>query len=196
MKVAGIIVAAGFSRRMGRDKLLLPVQGVPAVERVVRAAMCARLDERILVFRQPAVAAIGRRYGCTLIANDQAAAGQSTSLRLGAAAAAADATGLLFMVGDQPLLTAAVLDRLLDAHDAGPDRILVASYDGRPGNPVLFPAQVRADLLQAAGDQGGRQCVATRPELVLRVEMPDPAAGLDMDTPAAYERMQTIQELI
>ena len=194
MKVAGIIVAAGFSRRMGRDKLLLPVAGIASVERVVLAALKARLDERIMVFRDSAIAAIGRRYGCTVIENDRAAEGQSTSLRLGAAAAAADATGLVFMVGDQPLLDVAVIDRLIDAHEARPDRILVASYDGRPGNPVLFPAHMRSELLQATGDQGGRQCVAAWPELVLQVEMPDSAAGLDMDTPEAYERMQIIQE--
>ena len=190
MKVAGIIVAAGFSQRMGRDKLLLPVAGIASIERVAQAALHARLDERIMVFRDPAIAAIGQHYGCILVENDRAAEGQSTSLRLGTAAAAADATGLLFMVGDQPLLDATVIDRLIDAHEVRPDRILVACYDGRPGNPVLFPAQVRGDLLLATGDQGGRQCVAARPELVERVTMPESAAGMDMDTPAAYARVQ------
>ena len=61
--ISGIILASGFSKRMEKEKLLLPVGGVALVERVIRAAQASRLDEVILIYQKEEIEKIGRKYG-------------------------------------------------------------------------------------------------------------------------------------
>ncbi len=173
---------------MQHDKLLLPVHEVPAVERVIRAAAGSGLGETILVWRVPAVKAIGETCGVRTVCNPEAAAGQSASVRYGLAAAHKRACGWMFLVGDQPFVTAGLIDVLIDAARKNPVKIIVPDYEGLPGNPVIFPVRFREQLLGLQGDEGGRAVIRRFPGDVLAVPVKNAVLGLDIDTSEAYNK--------
>jgi len=185
--ITGIILASGFSRRMRQDKLLLPVDGMPAAECVIRAADASLLDEIVLVYREAAVRELARAFRCRAVYNPDAAEGQSAAVRAGITAARPDAEAYLFMVGDQPRMTASVINRLIAAWQEKRDAIVVPVYTAKRGNPVLFSAALKDELLALQGDEGGRSILERKMDMVYFVDVEDPSAGADIDTPEDYE---------
>ena len=177
---------------MQQDKLLMKVGGVPVVERVIRAASSSKLSTVVLVYRSDAVMNIGRRLGVTCVANPDAGEGQSAAVRLGVHLSLPDSRGYMFLVGDQPFIQAATINRLLDAWVKRPGSITVPLYSGRRGNPVIFPADLRNELLALAGDTGGRVLLETFRDRVQPVDFCDAAAGIDIDTREEYDSILSI----
>ncbi|SHJ76276.1 molybdenum cofactor cytidylyltransferase [Geosporobacter subterraneus DSM 17957] len=188
--VAGIIMAAGFSKRMGSEKLLLPVEGMPMVERVIRAAIGGGLEEIIFIYRRQELKALAEKYGLKTVYNGAASEGQSASLKLGIAAASLEAEGYLFFVGDQIFLTPSVIHQLLAAFHQNPQGIIVPVYKEKRGNPVLFPKGLREELMQVEGDQGGRGLLEKYKERVVWLPIEEENADIDVDTPEQYQSIE------
>lgn len=191
--IAAVVIASGYSRRMGRSKLSLELGGATFLERAVRAATMARQVGRCIVVVRPEDATLvsGREGGGTpveLLLNDEAAEGQSASIRLAAARLAEDpdCEAVIFSVVDQPFLTSEVFDTLAQAWMNGVGQILVASYGGQRGNPALFGRSYFGELQALAGDVGGREVIRCHPDAMAEIPMPDPAAGVDVDTWEEY----------
>ena len=185
--VTGIIMASGLSRRMGTDKLLLPVDGIAIVERVMQAADASRIDDIIVVYQNPAVRKLAERYRIRQAYNPDAAQGQSASVKAGVRAAAPDTGAYMFLTGDQPRINAAAINLLVNAWRSHKENIIIPVYGGRRGSPSVFPALLRDKLLALAGDTGGRAVIEQAPEIVRCIDMPDADAGIDIDTPEEYE---------
>ena len=187
--VAGIILAAGRSHRMGRTKPLLPLGGEPLVRHVARAALSSGLAEVIVVVgyrsREVGAALVGLGDRLGVVDNPDYADGQSGSLRAGLAAVDLRRAAVMVLLGDQPEIDSRVIDRLLAAHAATGAAIARPSYRGVPGHPVLFDRTVFPDLSRLRGDAGARSLIRARPSSVVSVEV-DASAPRDVDTPAAY----------
>lgn len=212
-RVSAILLAAGRGVRMGggRPKPLLPLAGRPLLHHVLAAALASGLAEVVVVLGHEAeavgaaVAAVAAPAGVAAapvaahnpagpprlacVVNPRYEEGQGTSVATGVAAAAPGATGYLFLLADQPLVRAPLIDRLLAEHAATPDRILVPTCDGRRGNPVLFPADLGPALARLEGDQGGRALLERAGERVRLIDVDDPAALTDLDTPDDLTRL-------
>src|SRR4051794_36036387 len=117
--VTGVILAAGFSRRLGRPKQLLPVDGKPLLQFAIDAALAADLTQVIVVLGIAAPAILDKvdLGRAQVVVNERAIDGQSTSIGAGMAAADANRSGTLLMIGDQPDLTSDDLNRVLMAFD-------------------------------------------------------------------------------
>jgi molybdenum cofactor cytidylyltransferase len=190
--VAAIILAAGRSSRMGSHKLLLPYKGRPIVNWVLVAACASQTDPVIIVLgheAQQVDAALQAERWFLAIHNPWYADGMSTSLRIGLAATPKNADGAIILLGDQPLITPEIIDAMIAESARDPDVIIAASYQGRRGNPVLFPRQYFGELEAITGDEGGRSVLARHPEQVRLVEIDDALAGLDVDTPEEYQTL-------
>ena len=187
MPVAGIILAAGLSRRMGQSKLLLPWEGRPILRHVVDAALGSQLAPLVVVTGAHAgdVAAVLQGLSIDLVHNPDYTSGLATSLRAGIRAVPKHASAALVMLGDQPRLTGEVIDRLLDAYRQSAAPIVAPFARGRRGNPVLFAHSLFPTLLEIEGDAGARAVVETYHDEVLGVEV-DAALFEDIDTPEAY----------
>lgn len=170
---------------MGRFKLLLPWRGRPVLAHVLGAVRDSAVAHRILVLGHEAAAirAAVDLAGFTVRDNPDYPAGQSTSMRVGLVAAPDGCTGYLFLLGDQPGITAAFIDGLIARHAAEPDRILVPTVDGCRTSPVLFPAEFRQALLEVTGDQGGRPVLEAHADRIRAVPVEDPALVRDLDEP-------------
>ncbi|MGE5679065.1 MAG: selenium cofactor biosynthesis protein YqeC [Pseudomonadota bacterium] len=188
-QVSGIILASGLSRRMGTNKLLLPLGGIPVIERILAETVRSKLEEVILVCAGEEVAEAGRRYGVKIVHNDFPQEGQSRSVRLGTAAAAEYADGLMFIVGDQPLVTADIINQLVQRFRTADCSAVVSYYKGRRGNPVIFSSRSREELMGLQGDSGGRVLLGKMEAGIEAVEFNDERPGIDIDTAEEYEKL-------
>jgi molybdenum cofactor cytidylyltransferase len=192
--LSAIVPAAGMSRRLGRNKLLLPFKGQPLIAHAVDTLMASKVDEIIVVLGHEADqvrAAIGVK-GVRLVENPDYRLGLNTSVRTGFAAVSVQTTGIMIYLADQPLLESGEVDFLIDAL-AGAGKanksIVVPLFRGQRGNPVIVKATYKASLLAITGETGCRRLIKQNPDQVLTVEMETDHVVRDIDTMEAYERL-------
>lgn len=180
--ISGIILASGFSRRMEKDKLLMEIEGMPLVERVIKACVDSNLDEVILIYRQKAVLDIGKKYKIKAIYNENAILGQSESLKLGVREAKG-AKAYMFFVGDQPFIKAELVNMLIDEYIKSQADILVPFYNGKRGMPTIISSSYKDELLGITGDKGARDLVNKYIHKTKKIYIEDERLGLDIDKP-------------
>jgi molybdenum cofactor cytidylyltransferase len=192
MFVSGVILAAGSSSRLGRPKQLLELDGEPVLRIVVRNALASRLGEVIVVLgalAEEIAGAVGD-LGQRVVENPDFREGQSTSLRTGLSTVASDADAVLFLLGDQPEVDVAIIDRVIDTFERTNFSIVQPVYGATPGNPVLLARALFPELLKVSGDQGARSLVVQRSREVERVVVSDGAPPGDVDTEEDYEALR------
>jgi CTP:molybdopterin cytidylyltransferase MocA len=178
--VAGLLLAAGEGRRFGRPKALVEVAGERLVDRGIRVLRGAGCSPVLVVAGAVTVEVIG----AVVVPNPDWRSGMGSSLRAGLAALPPGVPAVVVALVDQPRVTSEAVHRLLEARGSGA-RIAVATYGGRPRNPVLISAEYFGEVAeQAVGDVGARPFLRAHPELVTYVPCDDVAAPDDIDTPA------------
>jgi molybdenum cofactor cytidylyltransferase len=185
--VAALVLAAGRSRRMAPlNKLLVPdAAGLPMVARVVERVLASRARPVIVVTgheRERVEEALAGRPVLFTHAEDYVQ-GLSASLRAGLAALPPDAEGVMVCLGDMPLVTPEMLDRLMTAFDPEEGRaIVLPTYRGKQGNPMVWAARFIPDMAAITGDVGARHLLGAHLDVVHEVEMPTDAVLRDFDT--------------
>jgi CTP:molybdopterin cytidylyltransferase MocA len=189
--VLGVVLAAGGSTRMGRPKQLAGLDGRPLLAHVLAALEDAPVD-RVVVALGGAAAEVLERVELgraePLVVEDWAA-GMGHVMASALARAGDGWQAVVLLLGDQPLVPAAAVARVVDAWRAGAGPVVTATYGGRPGHPKLFDRSLLPDLLRLAGDTGARDLVAAHPEWVHRVEVGDLGSDADVDVEADLERV-------
>ncbi|MCQ4161350.1 molybdopterin-binding/glycosyltransferase family 2 protein [Roseomonas sp. GC11] len=186
-QVAALVLAAGRSRRMAPlNKLLVPdAKGVPMVARVVANVLDSRARPVIVVTgyeRERVEEALAGRPVLFTQTEDYNQ-GLSGSLKAGLAALPPEAEGVVVCLGDMPLVTGAMLDRLIAAFDPEEGRgIVMPTFRGKQGNPMLWARAFIPEMLQITGDVGARHLAGQYAEQVFEVEMADDAVLRDFDT--------------
>lgn len=197
-----IVLAAGFSRRMGRCKLTLTLDGEPLVRRAVRAALEAGLSPVLVTVRPDASpellqAVSGFDSRVELVPAPDASLGQAESLKAGiqrlVSSFAPLPPGVVVLLGDQPLVGAELVRKLAAFYLEKPECAAAPAYEGVRGNPVILPAGAFGEALRLSGDKGARGILAA---FGLRL-MPtnDTAAITDVDTWEAYESLSRAKPL-
>ncbi|MDO4549091.1 MAG: nucleotidyltransferase family protein [Clostridia bacterium] len=176
MKLGLVVMASGFSRRFGSNKLLHEIDGAPMIERVLDAIPDGY--HAVVVTRFPEVMRIARRRGLEAIEN--ALPHKSDTIRLGVERLR-DYPGICFMVADQPRIKPDTLKRLRLAFSRDASSIVRAGNGGIPGNPVIFPASLYAELSSLAPDESG-SAVIRRHENLVRIVQADMAELSDVDS--------------
>jgi molybdenum cofactor cytidylyltransferase len=184
--IVGVLLAAGTSTRFGdENKLLAALDGAPVVRHAAETLAASPVEASVAVVGHDAdrVAAPLDGLPIATVRNEEYRAGQGTSVARGAAwAAERDADATVFALGDLPRVAPETYERLLDAAaDAGSSAVVVPTYDGERGNPVVFGADHFPALQELDGDAGGRQLFADQD--VTRVAVDDPGIRRDVDDP-------------
>ncbi|MFC6170053.1 NTP transferase domain-containing protein [Loigolactobacillus jiayinensis] len=179
-----VIMASGYSKRMGRNKLFLQYRGQTFLTRTLQLIQQAHFLKTILVIKQEDVARQIFSTDITVIVNPISDYGQSTSVRLGAAAAIGQ--GCLFVPIDQPLLDIATLTKIVNCGNE--HNIVFPSGDGSAGSPVYFGCDFFAELKQVTGQTGGRQ-VKQQHRSAWHPVVVDPQKIQDIDTAQQYQRL-------
>jgi CTP:molybdopterin cytidylyltransferase MocA len=190
--VLGVVLAAGGSTRMGRPKQLAELGGRPLLAHVLAEAAATPALDRVLV-------ALGGAAGLVLdrvelgraepVVVGGWAAGMGHVLARALAGERGDWEAVVVLLGDQPLVAAGAVERVVAAWRAGAGPVVTAAYGGRPGHPKLFDRRLRPELLRLSGDAGARDLVAAHPEWVHQVEVGDLGSDADVDVEADLERV-------
>ncbi len=178
-RVAGLVLAAGAGRRLGRPKALLEIGGERLVDRAVRILRQGGVNTVVAV----AGAAPLDGVDATVVNNPQWASGMGSSLRVGLAALPAEADAVVIALVDTPRIGAEAVRRLLaSGHDGA--ALAVATYDGRRRHPVLLGRDHWAGVSELAqGDEGARAYLRQHPESVVEVDCDGTGDPVDVDTP-------------
>lgn len=196
MTLGVILLAAGGSSRMGGPhKLLLPWGEQSVVAQSLTAALGAPVALVVVVtgFRGAEV-----EQACRLAAADDErlhfapnprwGEGMYTSVLEGLAHLPPELDGFFVALGDMPMIPARAYADLAASYVRRPGHIIIPTWEGRRGHPVLFPTGLLADLPPATSDEGLRGVLRRFPELVVEVPVPYPGVCLDLDTPEEYVR--------
>lgn len=203
MRSAGVVLAAGSSRRMGAPKQLLDYGGRPLLEVVVARACASRLDEVLVVLGAGAneIRAVVDFGRARVIVNPDHASGMASSLMSGIASLDDEVDRAVVILGDQPDVSSGLLDALLELHERSGLPAAALDFDGLLHPPVVLAGELWPDLMTLEGDVGCRALIRQRPELVAVLpiygEVSSEAgrrgrAGhkhpVDIDTPQDYAR--------
>lgn len=189
-RVAAIVLAAGSSTRMGRNKLLLEIDGETLVRRVVRAACGAGLDRVVVVLGHDEARVRTELDGlsCETIVNPDHARGAGTSVHAGVRHVAAEATAAVIVLADMPRVSAAMIAGLVDRYRTTHAPVVFSRYGEIQAPPTLYDRALFGELLAIDDDRGGKQVVLRHQAEAEAVVWPESALQ-DIDSPADYDGM-------
>lgn len=186
-----VLLAAGRSSRMGGpNKLLASFDGKPLIRRAAESVLASKASRAIVVTGHQRERVEEALAGLDLIFADNPdfASGLASSLKAGIGKVPADAAGAMIVLGDMPGVSAADLDRLIEAFRQGEAKSVArATHDGHRGNPVILPRSLFDAVAHLEGDTGARHLVEAEGLDVIDVEIGE-AAAVDVDTPDALHR--------
>ena len=190
-RIAGILLAAGRSTRMGgRNKLLVPFNGKPMVRHAAEALMASKLVQSVIVIGHQAeeVDAALEGMDAPRVPNRHFATGIASSVVAGLEAVPGDVDGVVIALGDMPLINAQEIDRLIAAFNPTEHRsICVPVSAGRRGNPVLWGRQYFPALQALSGDQGARALFDQYKDEIVEVAIAGEGVLTDFDTPESLQ---------
>lgn len=176
---------------MGSPKALLLYDGQTFIERICNAFFTAGVDELIVVlgaWEEKLRPALPSHPALRTVVNPQYQLGQLSSLTRGMSALSPESEAAVVNLVDHPLVSAETITALMASFRADPLPILIASYRGKRGHPVLFANHVYAELHAAPLDKGAKVVVRKDPARVREVPLDDPGILADIDTPEEYTR--------
>jgi len=183
-----VILAAGESRRMGTQKLLLPFGDATVIESVVLTALASRVDRVLVVLGadKDDVREEIEPFGIDFVVNDNFAEGMLSSVQAGFAALPPDAEAAVVMLGDQPFLPARVVDAVAEAFRRSGSGIVIPVHRGRRGHPILIGLKYRDAVLALDPADGLRRLIQAHAEDIFEAEVEDANILRDMDVPEDY----------
>jgi len=193
--VSGILLGAGESKRMGVNKLLLPWKRKTVFEHCLDTLLGSTLKEVIVVLGGPSKVfkdalekrtALADRGGKVAI-NPYYRRGMSSSIRRGIKVVDPRSQGILIALGDQPFLKTRTVNAIIHAFEQGKGQIIVPSFRGKKGHPVIFHRRFKKELLELRGDRGGRSILLKYPDSIKTFRVKSEGVLKDLDTWQAYK---------
>lgn len=191
-KIAGLILMAGASSRMGAPKQLLKIGEKTMVQHLVDEALQSNLDQVILVVArldgkmEMLLAPYHQNPRFRVIENRRSAEGMSTSIIAGLEVVAGECDHIMFILGDMPGVDAKVINHLLHGYRASQKTLGAMASGGKRSHPVIFGREWFGKLRKLHGDRGGRALLERHKEELCLVEAPPGFDYRDIDTPEDY----------
>ena len=181
--ITAIVLAAGQATRFGRCKQLAIVGGKPLLQHALDHLRASRVDDVVVVLGAHADEirehiAFDRER---VIFNPDYAEGMSTSIQAGLRATDADAA--LIVLADQPFVSPRTIDLLIEEHHRTRASVIIPTYNGFRGNPVLVDRSLFAEMMTIRGDIGCRAIFGDHTESIVKVAVDDRGVVMDIDTP-------------
>lgn len=186
--ISAIVLAAGESRRMGCQKLLLPFGRATIISHIVDQVLQSCVDQVVVV-----VGRHGNRIAdelaprsVTVVTNAEYASGMLSSVRCGLQALPENCQAAMLVLGDQPMITASLLNDLVEAFCASDKGILVPLHGSRRGHPIVFSSRYCTEILSEFDDVGLRGLLHAHPDDTAELIVPTPDVLSDVDYPEEY----------
>ena len=187
-RISAVLLGAGQSRRMGVDKLSLPWGRKSMLEHCFETLLRSEVHEIVVVLsiRNKAVRNLFQGRKVRIVVNPLSKMGMSSSIRRGLRKIHPNCHGILIALGDQPLLKTRTINALIRTFNQAKGGIIVPSFRGRRGHPVIFHRRFKKELLSLRGDVGGRSIIESHLEDVRVVPVKSIGVVKDVDTWPAY----------
>ena len=193
--ISAVILAAGESRRIGKqNKLLLPVGGEAMLVKLA-TSVCASDVGQVLVIIGHEAEKIRRELNelpLDFVYNPNFREGMTTSIKYGVKEVSHECDGLLICLGDMPFINTSEINKLIHAYaknrTKGQNLIVVPVFKRQLGNPVLFSIEFRNDILEHKKESGCKEVIMNNSKSVKEIEMDDDSMLLDVDTLEDYQR--------
>ena len=188
LNIAGLILAAGESRRMGTLKALLPYRGETFLDRLIDvfSACCRSVTVVLGAGAETIRTGIRRAVQARFVINENYRLGQITSMQCGLRALPAEAEGVLFTLVDHPDVQPSTLEQLI----ADPGALLaIPRYQGRRGHPIYFKRELGAEFLALDHGTPARDVIERHVASARYIDVADPGILSDVDEPEAYRRL-------
>ena len=191
--ICAIVLAAGESRRMGSQKLLLPFGGKTVIAHVVDELLRSDLDAAYVVVGHEGnrISEELSRRPVTVVPNPDYKVGMLSSLRCGLQALPQQCEKVLVALGDQPAITSELVNHMVQSFSTPEKGILVPLHRGKRGHPILFLIRYRHEIMTCFGKVGLRGLLQAHPDDIFELTVSTPAALSDMDHPEDYKRELT-----
>ena len=188
-KIGCVIMASGFGKRFGGNKLMADFHGKPMIQRALDAT-AGLFARRVVVTRHEQVAALCREQHVEVVLHDLP--NRNDTIRLGLEALG-DLDACMFLPGDQPLLRRETVAMLLESRKEHPDSITRPAHEATEGSPVLFPSWAFPELLDLPEGKGGGVVITKYPHALHRVFVANPYELADADT---LDTLETLKALV
>ena len=188
--LAAVVLAAGYSRRMGAFKPLLPFGATTVIERVIATIHEAGVETiRVVVgWQAEQLIPVLARCGIPWVRNEGFEDGMFSSVQAGVRSLPSGLRAFFILPGDMPLVQPATLTRLIAAWDAQPGGALYPCYQGRRGHPPLIATDYTPEILLATPSAVLREFLARHAQDAREIECGDPGILIDLDTPDDYRQ--------
>lgn len=186
--ISAILLAAGKSRRIGKPKQVLPLGSSTILEQTVDNLLRSKIDDLIVVLgyaAQEVMKKIANRP-VKIAINPAYEQGMSTSIVTGLRLVDNKAQAVMITLADQPFICINIINSLIETffhHNKG---IVIPTYQGRRGHPVIFAVKYKEELLKLTGDIGGRQIIKRHSEDVVEMPVDSESINVDIDTLSDY----------
>ncbi|HZC36150.1 MAG TPA: nucleotidyltransferase family protein [Chthoniobacterales bacterium] len=192
--LSAVVLAAGMSARMGKNKLLLEFRTKPLIAHAVDTLLASEVDEVVVVLGHEAEKIRDKlqRKRVRLVQNPHYREGLSTSVRAGVRAVSPQAEAIMIYLADQPLLESADVNFIVRAFTYAKTinkRIVVPFFNGQRGNPVILDSSYKEAILGLIGDVGCRGVIKRYPDEVFLVEMENDHVVRDVDNADDFQQV-------
>jgi molybdenum cofactor cytidylyltransferase len=186
--ISAIVLAAGKSERMGSPKALLPISGRTFLENILAAISRTSIEQTVVVVghhRKEIEASVRLP---SLVFNPDYEKGMITSFQAGIRALSWDASGAFLFLVDHPLVEPGTIEAMI--MNLAPNRIILPTFQGRRGHPVLFSSDVLEEILALPSTEGANIVVRKDPGRIVEVPVNAPGILVDIDTPEQFEQLR------
>lgn len=188
MNVSAIVMASGMSKRMNRDKLLMKIRDRQIFEYILETISRCKFHDKIVVAKDEEILQKSKFFGFTAVKNQEFEKGQSRSIVLGIEKSK-KSDGYMFFVADQPFVSVETVSFMLESFEKTPHCIIVPRCKDKTRNPVIFPYELKEELLTLCGDNGGKDVIIKNKDKIVVVDIDREEEFMDIDTMEDYENV-------
>ena len=182
--ISAILLAAGQSKRMnGENKLTKKIQDIPLIKHSVKNILSSSIDELIVVLgyqKEIIEKLIGKNKKIKIVFNKNFKNGMASSIKTGLLHSSEKSEAFFICLGDMPLVNHNIYNQLIKSKDN--KKIIVPTYKGQQGNPVLFDKSMKEKIMNISGDAGAKKILELNKDKILNLEINDQSITKGFDT--------------
>ena len=182
--ISAILLAAGRSKRMnGKNKLTEKIQKIPLINHSVKNILFSSVDELIVVLgyqKEIIEKLIDKHEKIKFVVNKDYKSGMASSIKVGLSHLSVNTDAFFICLGDMPMVNSDIYNQLIKSKDN--KEIIVPTYKGQQGNPVLFLKSMKEKIMDVSGDVGAKKILSLNADKVFKLEIDDDSITKDLNT--------------
>ena len=189
--ISAILLAAGQSKRMnGENKLTKKIQGTPLIKRSVQNILASSIDELIVVLgyqKEIIEKLIDKNKKIKFVFNKDFESGMASSIKVGLNHLSKNTEYFFICLGDMPMVNSDIYNQLIKSRNQ--KNIIVPTYNGQQGNPVLFDKSMKETAMHITGDVGAKKILELNKDKILNLEIYDQSITKGFNTQGDFSSL-------